>query len=90
MTLQHIARGQRGDYNPAARPGDLCAIRAAQQAGAREGYERAIKASRDSLAGNDELEIVSIPGGRTFAVPAEVVRHIRAEAEAVVGDNHVS
>jgi hypothetical protein len=81
----HVSRGTRGDYDPSTRPGDLTGRRLLAQAGAKEDRDRAIKTTRDSLAGADEpLEIVSIPGGRTFALPREVVTHLlRVGAEEV-------
>jgi hypothetical protein len=75
--MTHVARGTRGDYDPTSRPGDLTGRIATQQAGAREDRDRAIKATRDALAGgNEPLEIVSIPGGRSFAIPRELVTHL--------------
>jgi hypothetical protein len=73
----HIARGIRGDYDPHRSPGDLTGRIAVQQAGTREGRDRAIKSMRDALVGTDELEIVSIPGGRSFAVPRECAQYLR-------------
>ena len=70
MTLTKIARGTRGDYDPSTRPGDLTGRRLMAQAGVKEDRDRAIKSTRDSLAGNDEpLTVFSIPGGRSFAIP---------------------
>jgi hypothetical protein len=81
----HVSRGTRGDYDPTTRPGDLTGRIATQQAGAREDRDRAIKATRDALAGgNEPLEIVSIPGGRSFALPKELLSFIRAEAQAEI------
>jgi hypothetical protein len=77
-----VARGTRGDYDPRRSPGDLTGRIAVQQAGAREDRDRAIKATRDALAGNEELATVAIPGGRTFALPKELLNFIRAEARA--------
>lgn len=81
--ITHVARGQRGDYNPHAGPGDITGRRYLAQADSREDRDRAIKTTRDALAGgNEPLEIVSIPGGRSFAIPREVLTFIRAEEEA--------
>lgn len=78
----HVARGIRGDCDPHSHPGDLTGKRAAAQSGAREDRDRAIKATRDALAGgNEPLTMVAIPGGRVFAIPREVLTFIRAEAE---------
>lgn len=78
----HVAKGQRGDYDPHRSPGDLTGRRLMAQAGAREDRDRAIKATRDALAGNESLEVVAIPGGRSFAIPRELVTHLlRAGAE---------
>jgi hypothetical protein len=74
MTTQRAAMGTRGQFTGGG-PGDLCARRAAAQADVRERYERAIKATKDAIQ-NEPIEVVSIPGGRSFAVPAEVVRHL--------------
>jgi hypothetical protein len=80
----HVSRGTRGDYDPTNRPGDLTGRRLVAQSGVREDRDRAIKTTRDSLAGNDELATVAIPGGRTFALPKELLNFIRAEALAEV------
>jgi hypothetical protein len=80
----HVSRGTRGDYDPTSRPGDLTGRIATQQSGAREDRDRAIKATRDALAGNEELATVAIPGGRTFALPKELLSFIRAEAQAEI------
>jgi hypothetical protein len=80
----HVAKGQRGDYDPHRSPGDLTGRRLMAQSGAREDRDRAIKTTRDSLAGNDELTTVAIPGGRTYALPKELLNFIRASAQAEV------
>lgn len=84
-TRSRAAMGTRGDYDPNRGPGDLTGRIAAQQAGAREDRDRAIKTTRDALAGNDELVTVQIPGGRLWALPRELLNFIRAEALAEAG-----
>ena len=65
--------GARGN---AASHGDLCSRRAAVQADVREGYERAIKATKDAIQ-SESITIVSIPGGRSYAIPTEVCVYLR-------------
>lgn len=73
----HVARGQRGDYDPSARPGDLTGRRLIANADAKVLRDNAIRETRNAMVGGTEaLELVSLPAGRTFAIPAEVVRHL--------------
>lgn len=77
----NVARGQRGDFSHTTPHGDLCSRRAAQQVDVREGYEHAIKNTKDALQ-NESIEVVAVDGGRAFALPREAVTFIRAQAIA--------
>lgn len=79
----HVSRGTRGDYDPSTRPGDLTGRRLMAQAGVKEDRDWAIKTTRDALAGADEpIEIIQVPGGRSFAIPRECANYIRESAMA--------
>jgi hypothetical protein len=73
----HVARGLRGDWNPNDRPGDLTGRKYLQQADQKILRDDAIRETRNALIGNEPLEVVSTPGGRSFAIPSEVCAHLR-------------
>lgn len=78
--MQHAraAMGTRGDWNPTARPGDLTGQRVKAQASIKEDRDIALAAMRNALT-SDPVEVVSIPGGRSFLVPTELVKFLLDE-----------
>jgi hypothetical protein len=66
----------RGGHVPG--PHDLTGRKIAALSGAREDRDIALANTRNALA-SDPVTTVSLPGGRTYLVPVEVVNHLIAE-----------
>lgn len=76
--MTNIARGPRGAYNPGR--GDLCGAKFIANTDQKADREAATRNTRNALA-SEAVVLVSVPGGRTFAVPAEVHAEIIAQVE---------
>jgi hypothetical protein len=72
---QRAAMGTRGDWNPVSTPGDLTGRRLLAQASVRQDHDAALANMRNALL-SDPVELVSLPGGRTYTVPREIVTHL--------------
>jgi hypothetical protein len=62
---------------PVPRPGDTTGIRRWEQQDAKLDHAAAVQRSIDALRGQDDIEIVALPGGGgSFAIPRVVYRFL--------------
>jgi hypothetical protein len=66
----------RGGHIPGR--GDLTGARIQALAGARQDRDTALANTRNALV-SDPVTTVSLPGGRSYLIPVEVVDHLLAE-----------
>ncbi len=69
------AMGVRGDWNPVSHPGDLTGRKIQKLSGLKQDHDAA-RANMTAALASDPVQVVSVPGGRSFLVPVELVRHL--------------
>jgi hypothetical protein len=75
-TAANIARGPRGQFLGGAR-GDLTGQKFLRLADQKERLDQAVKSTRNALV-SEPVELVTVPGGRIYAVPRQAFEHLLA------------